>query len=112
MLHATLFLFKPATFDGTHPVVSIHIYCLKTKHYNSRYTGHRFCLNIIPCGALVNDRILVSEYLSGNMQVERSLLHAWCKIRFICHNVFSRRSSNGYDIFRQYLFAVFGGFMD
>ena len=101
MLHATLFLFKSTTFHGTHPIVSTHIYYLKVKHYNSQYTGHRFCLNIRQGSGLVNDMIRVSEYLSGKMQVERSLLHARCKIKFVCHNVSSRRSSNGYDTFRQ-----------
>jgi len=100
MLHATLFLFKSTTFDVTHFVVSVHIHCLKAKHYNSQYAGHGFCLSIRQHNGFVEGRIGVPEYLSGKIQVERNLLHAWCKIKFIRPDVFSRRSSNGYDIFR------------
>jgi hypothetical protein len=46
MLHTTLFILKSTPLDVTHFVVSVQIHNLKAKHYNSQYTGHRFCLNI------------------------------------------------------------------
>ena len=45
-LYATLFLFKSAPFDGTHPAVSVSKHYLKGKHYGSQYTEHRFCVKI------------------------------------------------------------------
>ena len=60
MLHATLFLFKSTTFDVTHFVVSVHIHYLKAKHYNSQYTGYRFCLSIRQHSAFVEGRIGVT----------------------------------------------------
>ena len=112
MLHATLLLFKSATIHGFHPSISIHKHYLKVKHYGSQYTEHGSCLSIRRHSVLVEDRIGVREYLSGKIQVERSLLDAWRKTRFICPDVFSRRTSRGNGTLRRYLFAVFGGFTD
>jgi hypothetical protein len=57
LLHATLSLFKSATFDDTHPVVSVDIHYLKAKHYDSECTGHRLCISIRQHNALVEGRL-------------------------------------------------------
>ena len=68
MLHATLFLFKSTTSDGTQPAVSVYIHYLKGKCYSSKYTGHRFCSNIKQYRALVEGRIGAPECLSGKIE--------------------------------------------
>lgn len=76
MLHATLFLFKSTTFDGSHLDVSVYIHNLKGKHYDLQYAWHRFCPSTRLHIALAKGRIRVPKCLSGKVQAERSLLHA------------------------------------
>jgi hypothetical protein len=60
LLHATLFLLKSTGIDGSHPAVSVSKHYLKGKHYGSRYTGHRYCLNIRQHSALAEGMIVVA----------------------------------------------------
>src|SRR5271157_4007065 len=83
MLHATLFLFKSTTFDVTNFVVSGNIHCLKAKHYNSQYAAHILPSVLDNITRLLKAGSEYRKYLSGKIQVERNLLHAWCKIKFI-----------------------------
>jgi len=76
MLHATLFLFKSTTFDGTHPAVSISKHYLKGKHYGYQYTEHRFCVSIRQHSALVEGRIGVSGVF-----IRRNTGGIWHQIR-------------------------------